>query len=607
MKHFLFLFFIILTISQIIVGQPFVQVNGFWEAVPGVVDGTAIWGDYDQDGDFDILITGKSDSGPVSEIYRNEGNDNFVLVNAGLMALTQSSASWADFDNDNDLDILISGIEDEVSPNDPVTILYQNIGNDTFRLIPADLEGVANGCSNWADFDSDGDQDLLLSGNEGVHGHTILYCNEGNGVFTEVNILLEQILSGEARWGDYDNDGDPDILLSGNHKNQQGQIEKISAIYRNDGGAEFTNIHADMSDVDRCNVSWVDYDADGDLDILTNGSTYGPTHMVYIYQNLGSDYFFTIGIEIFGTVDGSISWGDYDSDGDLDFLISGKSSIGDQIITEVYRNINFGLFNKDDRIDLIPLYYSSSAWADYDRDGDLDLLMSGNEEFEGDRKSTILYKNTNSFVNALPYPPEIQNSTVDENTVTLQWSRGSDAETPQLNLTYNVRLGTAPGTGDIISALSARGNMRQLSEMGNMFQNVQIKITDLLPANYFWSVQSIDNQFDISEFSTEETFTITSQMDVSHQKRENHEIVCTPNPFSQQTAFRYAQENLDFPETMVIIIMDAFGKIINQVSQSNRWVWDGTNNKGVKQKSGIYMWMCTDGIEQKGKIIFISN
>ncbi len=71
-------------------------------------------------------------------------------------------------------------------------------------------------------------------------------------------------------WGDYDNDGDLDILLAG--YGWPGP-SRTTRIYRNDGGGTFTDIGAALTAVSDCSVAWGDYDNDGDLDILLAGDT----------------------------------------------------------------------------------------------------------------------------------------------------------------------------------------------------------------------------------------------------------------------------------------------------------------------------------------------
>ena len=68
------------------------------------------WGDYDNDGDLDILITGETYSGEDSKIYKNNGDGTFTeQTGISLTGVSYSSAAWGDYDNDGDLDIVLSG------------------------------------------------------------------------------------------------------------------------------------------------------------------------------------------------------------------------------------------------------------------------------------------------------------------------------------------------------------------------------------------------------------------------------------------------------------------------------------------------------------------
>jgi hypothetical protein len=88
-----------------VIGQPFIQDQDLSDQLTDIFNGDVLWGDYDGDGDLDILITGSTLNGSVTEIYKNEGS-NHAALNLGLFNLENSSASWCDFDSDNDLDIL---------------------------------------------------------------------------------------------------------------------------------------------------------------------------------------------------------------------------------------------------------------------------------------------------------------------------------------------------------------------------------------------------------------------------------------------------------------------------------------------------------------------
>ena len=81
-----------------------------------------------------------------------------------------------------------------------------------------------------------------------------------------------------AAWGDYDNDGDLDILLTGSNGG------KISKVYRNDSGS-FADINANLTGVNYGSVAWGDYDNDGDLDILLTGDDTDDNHITKVYRN----------------------------------------------------------------------------------------------------------------------------------------------------------------------------------------------------------------------------------------------------------------------------------------------------------------------------------
>ncbi len=66
------------------------------------------WGDYDNDGDLDILLTGDTGTEIISRVYRNDG-ETFADISAPLPGVKLGSVAWGDYDNDGDLDVLLSG------------------------------------------------------------------------------------------------------------------------------------------------------------------------------------------------------------------------------------------------------------------------------------------------------------------------------------------------------------------------------------------------------------------------------------------------------------------------------------------------------------------
>lgn len=237
-------------------------------------DGNNAVGDLNNDGYPDILYNGHITN--KTYIYLNNKNSTFTrLVNHPIIGLCYGSFDLADFDGNGYPDILISGTA-YLEMND-YTRVYKNNGNNTFSEIAFRFTGVSNGagmrgtCCRWVDYDRDGDQDVILVGNEFIY----LYRNIGNSSFEKKDsISVPNLDEGSVSLGDYDGDGDPDILVSG-RRSISTSTYKTSKVFKNNGGGHFVEEpNISLSDQVYGITQWVDYDGDGDLDIVLNGLLY---------------------------------------------------------------------------------------------------------------------------------------------------------------------------------------------------------------------------------------------------------------------------------------------------------------------------------------------
>lgn len=246
--------------------------------------------------------------------------------------------------------------------------------------------GISAGVS-WVDYDTDGDLDLFVTNASAQRN--FLYRNEGNGTFMKIttgDIVMDEYSSSGVSWGDYDNDGDPDLFVAN-------QGDENNNLYRNDGGAIFTRITDgdlvnDRGDSYHC--AWGDYDNDGFLDLfVTNMNTYRDN---FLYHNMkGQGFVRVTGGDIAGSrsVTAPATWADYDNDGDLDLFVG--NSLGDNFL---YRNDGDGNFTAITEGDIVNDGRAAlaSCWGDYDNDGDLDLFVGNSVAFDG-QDFNFLYRN----------------------------------------------------------------------------------------------------------------------------------------------------------------------------------------------------------------------
>jgi hypothetical protein len=316
-------------------GNGFSNINA---AFPGVITSSAAWADYDNDGRLDILLAGLPSSLiPVSQVWRNTGS-GFVNINAGLPGVYRCSVAWGDYDNDGRLDILLTGYN--VS-NPILSQVWRNTGSG-FTNINAGLPGVGFSSAAWGDYDNDGRLDILLTGSTNGDASGVIsqvWRNTGNG-FTNINAGLPGVWGSSVGWGDYDNDGRLDILLTGGTNSVSAPTDIISQVWRNTGSG-FVNVNAGLPGVGVSSAAWGDYDNDGLLDILLTGSTNGiaAAGASQVWRNTGSG-FTNINVGLTGVYFSSVAWGDCDNDGRLDILLTGSTNVvaNSTQVSQVWRN-----------------------------------------------------------------------------------------------------------------------------------------------------------------------------------------------------------------------------------------------------------------------------
>ena len=438
-----------------------------------------------------------SDRSCATRIYRNDGG-GFVDSGTTLPDVWGASLAWGDYDNDGDLDLALSGHSRTIPYY--LSRIYRNNGG-TFTDSGASLIGVERGSVAWGDYDNDGDLDLAVSGyyyDNGSRVTTRIYRND-SGVFSNSGIPLINLGFSCLVWGDYDNDGDLDLALSGSYAVDYWTYY-VSRIYRNDGG-NFVDSGISLPGVDDASLAWGDFDNDGDLDLVIGGWCL-QGRVGKIYRNDGGA-FVDVGVSLDDFSWPTFAWGDYDNDGDLDLAAVGYTGMA--FTGSIYRN-DGGVFVKSN----VTLDGAESlAWGDYDNDGDLDFAMAG--KTDAATWITRVYRNDGGIFNTLPSAPIGSSATITGNATTFSWDASTDVQTPPNGLSYNLRVGTTPGDDDVFCGMANLSTgFRLLPDMGNSQKRLSWKIKGLNPSvqRYYWSAQAVDTSLAGSPWSAEWIATV---------------------------------------------------------------------------------------------------
>ncbi|MCG9971488.1 FG-GAP-like repeat-containing protein, partial [Christiangramia crocea] len=355
--------------------------------------------DVDNDGDQDILRSITIDWGTsYTNLYLNDGTgDSFSLIETDFMnGSGNASKEFADVDNDGDVDLLISGYL--YSTGETITKLYLNDGTANFEEdLGQSFKGMTNGDIAFGDVDNDNDLDLIITGSEGSSGvNTILYENNG-GDFTEVTgVSIEGVQRSIVQFVDLNGDNYKDIFLTGESEHHYG----VTHIYLNNGDGSF-NLATPIKFIGfkGDDVDFADSDQDGDIDIILTGRK-DYTNSTKLYLNDGNALF-SEGVDFTSefAYGSSLSFTDVDSDSYLDILISGRKSDGTNS-TKFYINSGDGSFFDGKELQFGDNWIGDHAFADIDGDSDKDLMINsylGNSAEPFSR----LYRNTTP-INTVP-------------------------------------------------------------------------------------------------------------------------------------------------------------------------------------------------------------
>ncbi len=514
-KHTLIYFLIYILYAPInIAAQTFTDVTP--ANIPAIEAGDIAWADYNNDGYLDFAIMGRAGAGYVGSIYTGAGDGTFQLLsNTNMPKMRTGDMDWGDFDNDGDLDLAMIGETDSYPWE--ITVIMRNNRTSFDRYFT--VSGSEGGSLTWFDYDNDGDLDLYQVGTffDNEYPNSVFINTDGQfstdnvfharGYYSELGI--DYTISVAT---DFDNDGDQDIFSSGEYAH--GVWNEASLLTNNgvkslENTAQYRFAYNDIA-VRNGSVNQGDFNKDGLMDYFLTGNSSSISSQDTPFSQLlfgaGNGDFSRRG-HLLDVYNSSSDVGDVDNDGDLDIIVAGQTSEG--AVTRIYINNGTGNFSDAGITNVVGLSLCVVTLADYDNDGDLDILMSGRGQ--ANTKTTKLYRNNliskTLAPNEKPAPPSNLRFRMENNSVILEWDKASDKETPTGSLTYNVYVAiTSKKTFRLFPQAIIETGKRKVYDQGNASVNTHLTLKDLQTGTYYFSVQSIDGANIGSEFTSEVSF-----------------------------------------------------------------------------------------------------
>ncbi len=555
--------------------------------------------DYDLDGDLDFYITAMkqydpSDETTWSRLYRNNGDKTFSDVTSAAGVAFQNtgfengamgnnfSATWGDYDNDGDPDLVVTGI----GPDQ----LFRNEANGTFANITQTAGIAGDNTENttsavWWDYDLDGDLDLYISAWIGVNR---MYENLGNDQFADVTLSAALNDSGRT-WTSIPIDANDDGLLDLYVVNDFGP----NKFYVNLGNNSFREATAEfgLEDVGHgMGVCIGDYNNDSFFDIyLTNISF---SHPCPLFTNSGDGYFVENGAEL-GVHNTGWAWGteffDCDHDGDVElYVVNGN-------VVEGGENFFFNNMTTEGSGGFFDVSQQSGANGgfearglvvfDYDNDGDLDMLVAN--------------------WHAEPYLYE--NETITKNWLKIQL-QGTESN--------------RDGFGAIVSlTINGKTTYRHndgVEFLGQSVQPIHFGMGEATIAEQIfvrWPNGREEFFYDIAANQTvtfvEGQGIVTAIEDAltSEIPRKFELLGNFPNPFNGSTIIEFA---LPRAGSVSVSIYNTLGKKVysqqKQYAAAGKYAvnWNGENRAGLPVASGIYIYQIKFKEQvESGKMLYL--
>ncbi len=461
-----------------------------------VSKGISTWADFNRDGWLDLLIAGQDAEGVYStQVYFSDSLASLRKAPYDLPALMPGSNAGiqlaaVDFDHDNHIDIIMMGKFTEGW----ALKLFRNNAGSSFQEVSQPVVVEEGAAFITGDFRNNGTVQLLLTGPHDNNATRVL-AYTGNA-FEELTATGLPVVTGAKLLAfDFNKDSRLDVFVMGTESDTING--PLTEIFLNDGELSFTPMKAGFEPLSHGDASLLDFNADGWYDVvLTGKNAEGATQTaLYIHKE---DRFEPLEARLSTDtplLPGKILTGDFDNDGFMDVLIAGTDTTEHKPLNRIYYGFHGQAVQKDSTI--LSLSDQSLSLVDFNEDGSLDIFIAGKDSTGA--PAGFLLHNKVEEKNWPPGFPRGKFAAIEGDTVILFWDPAFDDHTHSNSLTYTIKIlfGTeqivTPSTNDI-------NNRRTVVALGAQSTETFYKIWGLPRGSYRWDVYAVDNSYKGSEY-----------------------------------------------------------------------------------------------------------
>ncbi|HET7733305.1 MAG TPA: T9SS type A sorting domain-containing protein [Paludibacter sp.] len=471
--------------------------------------GEVAWGDFNNDGNLDLFQV----SDNVYKLYQNNGNETFSDVSSSKLpgtlpgGVNESSVIFLDYNNDNNLDILITGwplanatlYKNSGAPNYTYTIDTQN----SLLSVRTGNGENAHAILSAVDYNNDGWVDLFMEGwCDAVNNRVVTLYKNVNGVFTRQTTPVggtadfEGMNGGSLHTGDINHDGYVDMISSG--YSVVGSYRTY--LYVNQGDGTFVKSTAAFTGIEQGESVLFDSNNDGWLDVYIAGVGYEGGWVwpgsLYLNNQDGTFTLMASGTNLPSSTQKYTSFasGDTNNDGKTDLMVMLPN--GDN--TAMYYNNGDNTFLKDILPTPARARAGSMDLADFNNDNKLDYFLFGYNDNVGWLGAFV--KNTTAVANLAPAIPANLLATKVNGKYVISWDKSTDDITTQNAISYNIYVQDQSGKVYAYSPADiATGRLKTGSQ--TLLNKNQITL-DLAAGQYTVGVQAVDQANVASAFIT---------------------------------------------------------------------------------------------------------